>query len=44
VKVLDFGLAKQAAPLKEIDETVTSALTAKGEIVGMLQYMAPEQL
>ncbi|HEY2016488.1 MAG TPA: protein kinase [Bryobacteraceae bacterium] len=44
VKLLDFGLAKQAAPLTEIDATLTRALTGKGEIAGTLQYMAPEQL
>ena len=44
LKLLDFGLAKQAAPLGDMDETVTRALTAKGEIAGTLQYMSPEQL
>jgi Tol biopolymer transport system component/predicted Ser/Thr protein kinase len=44
VKLLDFGLAKQAAPLKEYDATLTEALTSKGQIVGTLQYMSPEQL
>ncbi|MGB7721269.1 MAG: protein kinase [Bryobacteraceae bacterium] len=44
IKLLDFGLAKQSGPLKESDATLTDALTGKGQIVGTLQYMAPEQL
>jgi Tol biopolymer transport system component len=44
IKLLDFGLAKQSGPLKESDATLTEALTGKGQIVGTLQYMAPEQL
>src|SRR5215472_6611361 len=42
IKLLDFGLAKQAVPLKEMDPT--RALTEQGQIVGALQYMSPEQL
>src|SRR6266542_2035652 len=44
IKLLDFGLAKQSAPLREADATLTEALTSKGQIVGTLQYMSPEQL
>src|SRR5215472_5864662 len=44
IKLLDFGLAKQSAPLQSADATLTQALTSTGQIVGTLQYMAPEQL
>src|SRR5579864_1374627 len=45
IKLLDFGLAKlKTAPLTETDGTVTQPLTAKGQILGTLQYMSPEQL
>jgi len=44
IKLLDFGLAKQSGPLQETDDTLTQALTAKGQIVGTLQYMSPEHL
>ena len=45
IKLLDFGLAKHEGPLRKLgDETVTAALTGGEQIVGTLQYMAPEQL
>jgi serine/threonine protein kinase len=44
IKLLDFGLAKQSGPLQDADATVTAGLTQKGQIVGTLQYMSPEQL
>src|SRR6058998_134356 len=44
IKLLDFGLAKHSAPLTEADATLTAALTSKGQILGTLQYMSPEQL
>jgi hypothetical protein len=44
VKLLDFGLAKHGGPLQETNAMLTEALTGKGEILGTLQYMSPEQL
>jgi len=45
IKLLDFGLAKQSGVgLKETDSTLTEALTSKGQILGTLHYMSPEQV
>ena len=45
IKLLDFGLAKQAPPvLKPTDATCVAGTTIEGQISGTLQYMAPEQL
>ena len=43
VKLLDFGLAK-IAPAVTTEATMTMALTGKGQILGTLHYMSPEQL
>jgi serine/threonine protein kinase len=44
VKILDFGLARQAA-LSDISETrTTDAMTDPGTVMGTIGYMAPEQV
>jgi eukaryotic-like serine/threonine-protein kinase len=42
-KILDFGLAKQAAPPAVADETVAMSQTEPGMIMGTVNYMSPEQ-
>jgi predicted Ser/Thr protein kinase len=44
IKLLDFGLATKASPLGGSSDETVAALTQQGQIVGTLQYMAPEQL
>ena len=44
IKLLDFGLAKRSGPLQDSDATLGAGLTGKGEILGTLHYMSPEQL
>jgi hypothetical protein len=43
VKILDFGLAKVAAPATE-QETTRTLATEMGGVVGTVPYMSPEQL
>ena len=43
-KLLDFGLAKHRRPIAADEDTMTTALTDQGELVGTLPYIAPEQL
>jgi serine/threonine protein kinase len=42
IKVLDFGVSKAFGPVDP--ETVTTAATAAGSLVGTLGYMSPEQV
>lgn len=44
IKLLDFGLAKLLDVLPGHTSTSTQTQTIEGEILGTLQYMAPEQL
>src|SRR5215469_8483715 len=43
VKLLDFGLAR-IGPAVTADDNTDGGLTGKGEILGTLHYMSPEQL
>jgi Tol biopolymer transport system component len=43
VKVLDFGLAKSMSNSGTAEDTVTTALTGEGTVLGTPHYMAPEQ-
>ena len=43
VKVLDFGLAKEAAPSVARDGATVAAQTATGIVMGTIDYMSPEQ-
>lgn len=43
VKVLDFGLAKPAAPASHLDSQGLQQATLPGIIVGTVAYMSPEQ-
>lgn len=44
VKLVDFGLAKIEPPVALSDGTMTMTLTGRGQILGTLRYMSPEQL
>ena len=44
VKILDFGLARQAASANQADATRTMAETDPGTVMGTVGYMAPEQV
>jgi Tol biopolymer transport system component len=43
-RLLDFGLARNIAPVGPDAPTAREALTEAGMVVGTLQYMSPEQL
>lgn len=43
VKVLDFGLAKLAAPAEEDSQLSTFVKTESGVVLGTVPYMSPEQ-
>lgn len=44
IKILDFGLAKQAQVRDKDGATVTSSHTAAGMVLGTAGYMSPEQV
>jgi serine/threonine protein kinase len=43
-RLLDFGLARQAEPSRMADTATRPMLTVRGQVMGTLPYMAPEQL
>ncbi|MFM9997249.1 MAG: protein kinase domain-containing protein [Phycisphaerales bacterium] len=43
VKILDFGVAKQAPPISELDASPSPLATVVGSLVGTAAYMSPEQ-
>ena len=43
IKILDFGLAKQAIPAGSADKTATVTSTQTGMVMGTAAYMSPEQ-
>jgi eukaryotic-like serine/threonine-protein kinase len=44
LKILDFGLARTDGPPPPTDQTMTSAPTQPGVVLGTLSYMPPEQV
>ena len=44
IKLLDFGLAKVQSRVSVASETEEMPITCPGEVLGTLQYMAPEQM
>jgi len=44
VKVLDMGLARVADSMSDADEAAAQGLTQQGEVMGTIDYMAPEQM
>lgn len=43
VKILDFGVAKQAPPITDSDGSPPASVTLAGSLVGTAAYMSPEQ-
>jgi len=43
LKILDFGLARQMAPLED-GETISGSATQPGMLLGTISYMSPEQV
>ncbi len=42
-KLLDFGLAKEHLPAGADTDTLSGAMTSRGEVLGTVGYMSPEQ-